>query len=75
MRGEIVLVLAPEEARPATVFAGGGPAGDEAVRAVVGALLAAGRPTKEAARLVATLTGMPQREAYALAVAVRSARS
>ncbi len=73
VRGEVVLVLAPADAGPAA--GASAEARDDAVRQVLAALLTAGRPTKEAARLVAALTGMPQREAYAAALKVREARS
>jgi len=65
VRGEIVLLLAPEEE-----FAAGG-AQESEVRAALAAMLDRGMGVKEASRLVAALTQMSAREAYRLAVAVR----
>lgn len=76
VRGEIVLLLAPlDPPRAAGWRTGEGGGGEEALRAVLEGLLGTKCSTKEAARLVASLTGVSQRELYSLAVAVRSERA
>lgn len=72
VRGEIVLVLEPDRA-PAGGAAGGAVA-EGALTAALDALVAHGFGSKEAAGLVASLTGMPQREAYQTAVKARQRR-
>jgi 16S rRNA (cytidine1402-2'-O)-methyltransferase len=68
VRGEVVLVLAP--------VVDGGPgaadAGDAALRVTLAALLSAGCSTKEAARVVSALSGLPSRQVYAVALEVKS---
>jgi len=65
VRGEIVLLLAPEEE------SGAGGVEEREVRTALAAMLDGGMGVKEASRLVASLTQMSAREAYRLAVAVR----
>ncbi len=65
VRGEIVLLLSPEEE------SGAGGAVEREVRAALTAMLGRGMGAKEASRLVASLTDMSAREAYRLAIAVR----
>jgi 16S rRNA (cytidine1402-2'-O)-methyltransferase len=82
VRGEVVLVLAPEggdagrtggaEGASGGRAGGSGPPGREAaLHDVVTALLAGGRSTKDVARIVSELSGLPSREAYALALKVK----
>jgi 16S rRNA (cytidine1402-2'-O)-methyltransferase len=81
VRGEVVLVLAPVADRAAGALGRGaaeegegGPADarDVALRATLAALLSAGCPTKEAARVVSALSGLPSRRVYAVALEVKS---
>lgn len=63
-KGEIVLVLAPE--------AQAGPVASAEVEGALEVLLAHGLGTKEAAGIVAALTGLSSRDAYRAALAVRA---
>jgi len=69
VRGEVVLVLAPVEDAEAGASAscGASPREDEHVRDTLAVLLAKGFRTKEAADLVAGLTGLDRRTVYAAA--------
>lgn len=70
VRGEVVLVLGPEEVSPAGgagPVGGGAGAGDPIVRASLRLLLDGGFRTKEAAALVSRLTGIEARRVYQLA--------
>lgn len=67
VKGEVVLVMEAAERGPQ----GGGRALDAAARRVLERLLASGMGTKEAAGLVAELTGESRREVYSLALAVK----
>jgi 16S rRNA (cytidine1402-2'-O)-methyltransferase len=85
VRGEIVLVVAPEGAVPASRVAGesgaghdvarvatsSGPAARAAERTAVRAMLARGMGVKETAGVVAGLTGAASRDAYRLVQAVK----
>jgi 16S rRNA (cytidine1402-2'-O)-methyltransferase len=83
VRGEVVLVLEP--VGHADVWAGTrayetvGPAAEgptrEAVEQAVSRLLSGGLGTKDAAAVVASLTGMPSREAYRLVVSIKERRA
>ncbi|MHB0980426.1 MAG: 16S rRNA (cytidine(1402)-2'-O)-methyltransferase [Thermoleophilia bacterium] len=70
VRGEVVLVLGPDVASPAVgagADVGGTGAGETALREALRILLDRGFRTKEAASLVARLSGVEGRTAYALA--------
>ncbi|MCL5942034.1 MAG: 16S rRNA (cytidine(1402)-2'-O)-methyltransferase [Actinobacteria bacterium] len=73
VRGEIVLVLGPEEAgAEAPGIAAEAPVGAaENLERVLAGLLRGGLGTKEAAALVARLTGRPVREVYAATLAAK----
>jgi 16S rRNA (cytidine1402-2'-O)-methyltransferase len=76
VRGEIVLVLAPERVAAAHPGAGGGGRASgagarEATRAAVKAMLDRGMGVKETAGVVAGLTGIAPREAYTLVQGVK----
>jgi len=74
VRGEVVLVLAPSEGSEGGVAAscGASPREAEQVHEALGALLAKGFRTKEAADLVAGLTGLDRRAVYAAAQEVKT---
>lgn len=83
VRGEIVVVLAPSGAEgtwredAGTVWAGSPRARDveQRARTALGELQGLGIKTKDAARIVAGLSGLPARRAYELSLEVRRERT
>ncbi|MCZ7662346.1 MAG: 16S rRNA (cytidine(1402)-2'-O)-methyltransferase [Thermoleophilia bacterium] len=68
VRGEIVLVLGPVDTPAAGTGGQGSRATNAQLEAVLAGLVRSGLGTKEAAGLVASLTGVPVRELYAAAL-------
>lgn len=74
VRGEVVLVLEPAGDDAARRTGARLPGAEERAREALDALSRLGVGTKDAAGVVATLTGLPGRRAYALALEIREGR-